>query len=138
MVVIEYNASFLPEESKVIPLDPAFAWDGTRYYGASLRAIWNLGKSKGYTLVFSNGVNAFFVQNDLVDNKGDFSFDSVYTHRTEHPPDAKNRPWVTVPETWDELTIEQARLWYCDYMAFRGDILYYSKDQEHFKKLSRV
>ena len=37
------------------------------YYGASLKALEKLGKKKKYTLVGvdKNGVNAFFVRNDL-------------------------------------------------------------------------
>ena len=68
VVVIEYNASVPVGESKTVLYDPGAAWDHTDYYGASLRALWKLGRSKGYTLVAcdSRGVNAFFVRDDLV------------------------------------------------------------------------
>lgn len=68
VVVIEYNSSLLPNESKSIRYDPSFTWDGTNYYGASLLALAKLGGVKGYTLIGcdSRGVNAFFVRNDLV------------------------------------------------------------------------
>ena len=66
MVVIEYNAGLGPEIDWVMPYDPASRWDGTRYHGASLRALHRLGQSKGYRLVGCNltGVNAFFVRED--------------------------------------------------------------------------
>ena len=98
VAVIEYNASILPAESRVIPFDPSYSWDGTKWYGASLRSLWSLGMDKGYTLVYANGVNAFFVRNDLVDNKDAFPFEQVYRHRSEHPPDHLSRPWVNIPE----------------------------------------
>lgn len=68
VVVIEYNASLAPDQSRTIRYDPAFQWDGTSYFGASLRALAKLGRSKGYTLVGceSQGVNAFFVRDDLI------------------------------------------------------------------------
>lgn len=64
VVVIEYNASVPPLERKSIAYDPSFQWNGTDYFGASLRALAELGKRKGYTLVYceSRGVNAFFVE----------------------------------------------------------------------------
>lgn len=70
VVVIEYNATFPPTESKVVKYDPNAIWEGDNYFGASLLALVRLGKQKGYTLVGceSNGVNAFFVRDDLVNN----------------------------------------------------------------------
>jgi len=54
--------------SKVIPYDPQFCWDGTDYFGASLLALVKLALKKGYTLVGcdSNGINAFFVRDALI------------------------------------------------------------------------
>jgi hypothetical protein len=46
VIIIEYNANFAPDDSKVIPYDVAFQGDGTKYFGASLRALHNLGKSR--------------------------------------------------------------------------------------------
>jgi len=69
VVVVEYNAIFGPERSVTIPYDPEFRWAGPDlYYGASLAALAKLGGRKGYALVGcgSNGINAFFVQRDLV------------------------------------------------------------------------
>ena len=69
VVVIEFNSSLPPTESSVVQYDPEAIWDGTNYFGASLLALQNLGHTKGYTLLGcdSNGVNAFFCKNDLID-----------------------------------------------------------------------
>ncbi len=76
VVVIEYNASVPPEFRLVIPYDPKFQWNGSDYFGASLRALTELGDSKGYQLVHCEraGANAFFVA------------------RSELPPDFVARP----------------------------------------------
>lgn len=68
VVVIEYNASVPPTESKTVAYDPALTWDGTNYFGASLLALQKLGAEKGWTLVATDttGTNAFFIRNDLV------------------------------------------------------------------------
>lgn len=98
VVVIEYNANWAPDESKVIPFDADYRWDGTKYFGASLRALHGLGRSRGYTLVYANRVNSFFVRDYLLENRGEFKFDVVYRHWDIHPPDPLNRPWVTIPK----------------------------------------
>jgi hypothetical protein len=67
VAVIEYNASIPPDEARTIPYDPHFVWDKSDYFGASLLALANLGKAKGYVLVAcdSAGANAFFVDEAL-------------------------------------------------------------------------
>jgi hypothetical protein len=68
IVVIEYNPLFPPTISWVVPYDPKAMWNGTSHTGASLRALEELGAKKGYGLVGCTleGVNAFFVRNDLL------------------------------------------------------------------------
>ena len=72
IVIVEYNARFGPDRAVTIPYDPDFnrqqAHFSTIYYGASLRALWWLGKQKNYALVGCNlaGNNAFFVKQDLL------------------------------------------------------------------------
>ena len=73
LVIIEYNSFFGPTLSCTIPYNPKFIWDHKNkrsYYGASLKALEKLGKQKKYTLVGvdGNGVNAFFVRDDLAKN----------------------------------------------------------------------
>lgn len=68
VVAVEYNAFFLPTESKAVPYDPKGRWDRTNYFGASLLAFVRLGKRKGYKLIGcdSIGVNAFFIRDDVI------------------------------------------------------------------------
>jgi tetratricopeptide (TPR) repeat protein len=63
VVVIEYNASVPPDLRRTIVYDPKVKWSNTDYFGASLRALAELGATKGYELVYCEraGVNAFFV-----------------------------------------------------------------------------
>jgi len=99
VIIVEYNPHLWPNESKVVPFDIEYQWDGTQWYGASLRALHRLGLSKGYTLVYANGVNAFFIRDDLIGNAEDFQFESVYGLRgrlSYHRDDPLNRGWVTI------------------------------------------
>lgn len=68
VVVIEYNAHVPPEESKVIVYDAGFRWNGSDYFGASLRALKELGEQKGYRLIHCErtGTNAFFIAADVL------------------------------------------------------------------------
>jgi hypothetical protein len=68
VVVIEYNAAFGATASKTIAYDPEFAWDKSRFYGASLTALAKLGDRLGYGLIGTDrrGINAFFVRRDLL------------------------------------------------------------------------
>jgi len=68
VVVIEYNAHVPPGDSKVIAYDPAFRGNGSDYFGASLRAMKELGEQKGYTLIHCKrtGANAFFIATDAL------------------------------------------------------------------------
>lgn len=71
IVVIEYNATFGPDDKVSIPYDPTFvrydAHPSGFYHGCSLSAIENLGKLKGYKLVGvdETGVDAFLVKQNL-------------------------------------------------------------------------
>lgn len=68
VVVIEYNGCLDVHVSKTVKYQPDFAWSGTNYFGASLRALAKLAEGKGYQLVYceSVGVNAFFVHASLL------------------------------------------------------------------------
>lgn len=99
VVIIEYNASVPPAEAKAIAYDPAFVWQKTDYYGASLLALERLGRTLGYRLVAcdESGANAFFVKEELA--AGSFvrrSVEELYkpaTYRSGggHPPDPSRR-----------------------------------------------
>lgn len=68
VVIVEYNGSFGSNAVKVMPYEATHIWDGTNFFGASLKAFENLGQEKGYSLVACDlaGINAFFVRNDLL------------------------------------------------------------------------
>lgn len=101
VVVMEYNSSVPASESRTVPYDTDFRWDGTEYFGASLLALAKLGREKGYTLVGcdSNGINAFFVQDALVPGRF-LTKPPVELYRPLGPEHGvrprSDRPWVTV------------------------------------------
>ena len=71
IVFVEYNAIFGAERAISVPYDPGFqrtvAHSSNLYFGASLAAFAHWGIQNGYSLVGtnSNGVNAFFVREDI-------------------------------------------------------------------------
>lgn len=84
VVIIEYNATWFPPLALVIHYQEQFRWDGSNYFGASLKSLELLGAEKGYCLVgcsFS-GVNAFFVRADLCGYK----FRKPYTAENHFEP----------------------------------------------------
>jgi hypothetical protein len=70
VVIVEYNSVFGLEHAITVPYDPTFnrteKHHSNLYWGASLRALMQVGKSKGYAFVGCNsaGNNAYFVRND--------------------------------------------------------------------------
>ena len=87
-------------------------WDGTNYFGASIRALYNLGKIKGYSLIYaeSMGVNLFFVKDSIL-SKIEETFKNVnnvlliyrfpkygYEINGGHRYDDKNREYLTSQE----------------------------------------
>ncbi|MFE9092939.1 hypothetical protein [Streptomyces sp. NPDC007264] len=71
IVVIEYNSAFGPDKAVTVPYRSDFmasrAHHTGLFLGASLPALHHLGAQLGYRLagVGSNGVNAFFVRDDV-------------------------------------------------------------------------
>ena len=72
IVIVEYNSRLGAERAVTVPYRADFrrgeAHHSMVYYGASLRALWKLGREKGYALVCCNqaGTNAFFVRADVL------------------------------------------------------------------------
>lgn len=71
IIIIEYNARLGYENSLTIPYKEDFQRGANQdkiFYGASLKALYNLGIKKGYSLIGTNmnGNNAFFVKNKLI------------------------------------------------------------------------
>lgn len=75
IIIVEYNGLFGPTARVSVPYDPAFqrskAHHSNLYYGASIAAFDHLLSGRGYSLVGGNsgGNNAFFVRNDLLNDK---------------------------------------------------------------------
>jgi hypothetical protein len=112
VVVIEYQDIIGPERALTIPYDPQFSLDSfpenathNNYVGASLRAMVNLGRVKGYRLVATNsyGFNAFFVREDLAaDLLPEIPVEAGFPHpwneygHRERWPLVADLPWVEV------------------------------------------
>jgi hypothetical protein len=71
VVVIEYNARYPPGLSWIMPYNPRNQFWDDGYFGASLSALEELGRQKGYVLVGCDftGTNAFFVRQGLANGK---------------------------------------------------------------------
>ncbi len=84
VLVIEYNAKFHPPIEYCMQYNPQHKWDGTDYFGASLKFLELNLKKKGYLLVGCNltGGNAFFVAEELVNDK----FLSPFTAEKHYEP----------------------------------------------------
>lgn len=67
VLVVEYNASIPPSVDWTVEYDAQKWWNGTHYFGASLKRYENWGHQNGYRLVGCDiaGFNAIFVRNDL-------------------------------------------------------------------------
>jgi hypothetical protein len=65
VVAIEYNSSFPADVNWICEYNPQRVWNNSMYFGASLKALEQLGASFGYVLVGCDltGVNAFFIRN---------------------------------------------------------------------------
>lgn len=72
VVLIGYNAALAPTEDKVVKYRPFFSGDDTNYRGGSILALYNLGRSKGYSLVYADqsGEMLFFIRDELVEEMG--------------------------------------------------------------------
>lgn len=84
VVVIEYNAKMHVPLKWVMKYNPNHQWDGSDYFGASLKSFEQLFDSKGYSLVGCNitGINAFFVRKDLLNLK----FAAPFTAENHYEP----------------------------------------------------
>lgn len=75
ILICEYNSVFGPTRKISVPYRPDFertrAHSSNLYWGASLAALAFIAGRKGYSLVGSNsaGNNAFFVRNDLLNDR---------------------------------------------------------------------
>jgi hypothetical protein len=84
--VIEYNSTFPPQVEWVKAYNPAWMWDGTTAFSASLKSLEKLGASKGYALVGCDfrGVNAFFVHQEVIAASGGDRFYAPFTAEEQY------------------------------------------------------
>jgi hypothetical protein len=115
IIICEYNASHSATEDKIVIYDKNGGWDRSNYFGVSLFALDILGKKYNYSLVYcnKNGVNCFFVHNDIIHEKklqfknfGDIT--KIYRPAAYswgpnggHPQDQHNRKYITFDEAID-------------------------------------
>lgn len=83
IVCLEYNAYYGPHIAWVKAYDADFNWSGGDiYFGASLKALEKLSRTKGFVLVGCDysGTNAFFIREDLVGKafKGPFTAEHLF------------------------------------------------------------
>jgi hypothetical protein len=75
ILICEYNSVFGKERKISVPYEPDFYRTkkhySNLYFGASLAAMTHIAEKKGYTLVGTNSIggNAFYVRNDLINEK---------------------------------------------------------------------
>jgi hypothetical protein len=102
---IEYNGALPATVALEVPYDRDQHWTGTNWYGASLKALEQIGAAKGMHLVGCdlNGVNAFFVDASLTDGRFQPPFEAAAhfepirmsaVRRYGHPPSTTARSWV--------------------------------------------
>ena len=112
IIICEYNSTHLANEDKIVIYDKNGRWDGSNYFGVSLLSLDKLGKKYNYSLIYcnNNGVNCFFIHNDILKNKdlqfknmGDIS--QIYKPARYssgpnggHHQDPYNRSYVTFDE----------------------------------------
>ena len=108
VLVIEYNSALDPNRQLVQPAELRGGWDGTAYFGASLGALRVLGERKGYRLVHTElcGVNAFFVREDLAEDRFDGEVlvrgaPNYFQRGQGHPADPDRRRYLDLDS--DEL-----------------------------------
>lgn len=107
VVMIEFNCNFPLHVSQTIAYNPNHQFDRTKYYGASLKALYKLGYQKGYSLVYHTGfLNAFFVLNELLPPNSRFlTLEDIF-----HPPDIESfgKKWgFGLPSWFDSPAPEQ-------------------------------
>lgn len=103
---IEHNASIPPTIAIEVPYLDDAVWDGTNFFGASLKTMELIGKSKGMSLVGCDfaGINAYFVSNNeqldhfsapfTAENHYESPKYNVLSH-IGHPPSHQGRKWAS-------------------------------------------
>ncbi len=111
ILIVEYNSTFGKKFEVTVPYKKEF--DRTKehfsnlYFGASLKAIVNLAKSKGYIFVGSNsaGNNAFFIRQDKKRNNDEISVENGYVESRYRESMDKNRNLTLIDDHHDRLNL---------------------------------
>ncbi len=103
-VCIEYNSSLPASLDLVVPYDPQAMWDGTSWFGGSLKALENIGREKALSLVGCDifGVNAFFVASQEATGR----FREPFTAEAHYEP-----PRYELARSYGHAPSLPARLW---------------------------
>lgn len=117
VVLIEFNGSFPPPQKMVIRFHPMNYWDGSDYFGASIQSLYELGKKKGYELIYceKRGVNLFFVDKPYFERFGikDNSPEKLYRlpqfglESGGRAPNGRGHPISNKDLVWDEVRIRK-------------------------------
>lgn len=100
LVVIEYNGNFPPDQSVVIFYNPYHRWDGSSYFGANITAMQQLGRLKGYSLIYadSTGCNLFFIPNELIPYSFTHINDVHTLYQAHHHPKTSDKKMISFEE----------------------------------------
>jgi hypothetical protein len=100
----EYNCTMPANTAMAVPYDPSAVWDGSAWYGSSLKKPELIGRSKNMALVGCDlvGVNAYFVESSEARGKFREPFTTethyepprYYPMGSQHQPPQQPRPWI--------------------------------------------
>ncbi len=85
VIVTEYNSKYGPKTMWKVKRSENEDWDGSDYFGASLKSFELMMEKKDYLLIGCNitGVNAFFLRKDLVNDKFLDNFTSEFHYENQ-------------------------------------------------------
>lgn len=85
VIVTEYNSKYGPKTIWKVKRSENENWDGSDYFGASLKSFELMMEKKDYLLIGCNitGVNAFFLRKDLVNEKFLDNFTSEFHYENQ-------------------------------------------------------
>ena len=91
VVAIEYNAHYAPPDDRVVVYDADIIPGITTYHGATIEAMYKLGRQLGYNLVAAEsfGYNLFFIRDDI---KSDMFYGINDTNKLYRTPKLGHRP----------------------------------------------
>lgn len=124
VVMVEVNGVFAPPIRIAVEYSPFNYWDHkSLYFGASLQSYYELGKEKGYELIYveSGGVNAFFVDKKYYRR---FGLTDNSPLRLYHPhTSAWGGKFIVLEEDLHEFVTENGRIRDLPYPYFNNESL---------------